>query len=236
MPFAIFKLIPIINTMDRNQVFLFDAFKISAFVLAGFSIGWLFSEIRRKKLFNLVIITFIILLIVHLGIIGHKRFQKKYEFTYPEIYDEIKKDSPEYTLINILYLPRESREHPPMLMQTIHNKKIFYGQISRVPKYNLDKALQIIDLIDEPKNNETMIKIQRFAQKYNIKYWILNKRTFHKKQGDIPVPEDLLQSRKKRLIELFNEPIYEDKEIIVFINNNFLQRAVYKKFITVYSN
>lgn len=174
-------------------------------VLAGYGFTYIFNRLK-SKMGKLITFTIVCLFIsFEFSTIPLRQTPVR----IPKFYYEIKKDKKDYAILDFPIFMCDSSSELYMYLQTIHEKKIVNGWISRLPQ-NLGAVLN-----DVAKLSKSSLR------KYNIKYIVIHKDLLEGArniywgnllEGDVQkCIFDLLQSEKR-----FEELPIEDKDIVVY--------------------
>lgn len=132
---------------------------LSLSVLAGYGFTYIFGKLKKPE-GKLIMFTIICLLIsFEFSTIPVRQTPLK----IPKFYYEIKKDKKDYAILDFPIFMCDSSNELYMYLQTIHEKKIVNGWISRLPQ-NLGAVLN-----DVAKLSKSSLR------RYNIKYIVIHK-------------------------------------------------------------
>lgn len=207
LPYSILMNIPIISmarTPTRWDVLVI----LSLAVLSGYGLNYLFKENKYIKLNN---VKYIMIIISTLIIFEYLAIPVPMsDAKIPQFYQELRKDHENYSIFE---LPATKANSHYMYYQTLHEKKMVNGYISRQPPYTMKfrKKLFINQLYYLSKNDNITDNITEYGKtilnNYSIRYIILHEQ--YMKKGQIDIANNLLKniSMKKR---------YKEDKLIVY--------------------
>lgn len=196
LPYLIIEIIPIISIArvpSRWDILVM----LSLAVLAGYGLKNILDRIKDKKKVLVVAIIFSgLIMFEYLADFGYVSDTK-----IPEFYYNLKNDSGNFVILEI---PSDMYSDYPYYMyyQTLHEKKLVGGYVSRTPP-GMVWPEDIIKKLEEDKDNGKSI-----LKNYDIKYIILHKNFMDDSQ--LTNTENLLQNTSIR-------QIYNNDQLAVYI-------------------
>lgn len=220
LPYTVLHFIPFVNVArDASRFFVMALLCFS--VLVGFACKNLFENFKDKKLFNKINIKNLLMVIIPLIIffefmiipIPHTQLDP------PMAYEQIISDTEDYAIFEVPF----HRYFEYMYYQTFHNKKLVNGMIGRTPESSkrFIKSVPFLELLSKPiLINETEMERQKELSQEtintlkdnNIKYVIFHKTSLH----NWFMNETEAKNTEVLLDYIFEEPHYEDEEIIIY--------------------
>ncbi|NIO44340.1 MAG: hypothetical protein GTN36_02190 [Candidatus Aenigmarchaeota archaeon] len=213
LPYLVLYSIPYFNIL-RNPSRFIVILMLFLSIVVGITCSNIFDKIKNKKLFkkyNAEKVLFIIFIVI----ITFEFLQIPLNLSYkeiPEFYYNISKDNSFYSILDlplcndtISCYNTKLKEY--QLYQTIHNKPIFVGVISRYP-------LDTFDLIRNTElnkltSNETILDLpeinRELLREYNVGFIILHKSNLNEETLD----------HLKNLLSIY-EIVYEDDILISY--------------------
>lgn len=197
LPYSIIEKIPIVSIArvpSRWDVLVM----LSLAVLAGYGLKNILEKTKDKKKLIIMIIFSSLIMFEYLADFGYTSDTK-----IPEFYYNLKNDSENFAILEI---PSNIYSDYPYYMyyQTLHEKKLIGGYVSRIPP-GLIWPDDIIKKLKEDKDNGKSI-----LKNYDIRYIILHKNFMNDHQ--LINIENLLQNMSIR-------QIYDNDQLVVYVNN-----------------
>jgi hypothetical protein len=215
LPYQLFQRIPVVKIV-RIPIRFMAVVMFCCSVLAGYACWDIFRRIRIKKFLFCCLAVLILFESVRLY------YVRPIE-QVPQFYRELRQDTEPYAILELTRLMKwQHSSVRSSLFQITHGKKLFHGHVSRVPPENYHQAYALYpifdDLLTQPReyleqpiyaNNSLRIDkdaIFDILSYYNVRYVALYSDYWH---GDF-------QENRRRLQELFGEPLGEEFGIVLF--------------------
>ncbi len=216
LPYAFFysfvPFVKIARAVSRMNVMVM----LSLAVLVGFGLAWLFGKTEHKRLGGRLTWS-VIWASLAIFLVGFEYlpipFPMAQPYAVPSFYRSIAGDHDNYAVLDV---PNDVSKHGLgvryMFYQTIHNKKIFGGYISRDPQYLLpDMTLfrHLLRLDYEQPQDIIQGQDTDFLAHLGFRYIVVHK--------DLLTASDYATIRR-RLEMLFplSRPFWEDREVLVY--------------------
>jgi hypothetical protein len=216
LPYLVLYYIPVIQ-IARVPARLTFMLMLSLAVLAGYGIKELLKHIDGKLLGkiskkDIVVMILSLLIIFEFMIIPYP----VHKVTVPKFYEQLAAEKGDYAIIEVPFKEDLFLLSDYMYYQTIHEKKLVGGYISRTPKYASDfveNTLVISNYWNMHSEsdilNQDLSRIgNTLLNAYDIRYIIIHKKNL--KQDELEYVETLSRNTLNETL------VYEDSEIVAY--------------------